>query len=180
MFEVYDTDIQKLKNIVVSITDSHPNKTIFFNISSLPPKTIATYDYIQLPSMRNQEPKLQRIWVKMLFRRLRTKLWDLLRQTVNFELSVQEKCTLFVFAIVAVHVGGIVWILITDETKILPQGLHLQVNNRLSKVLIILLKHLVCLKKHPLSCVHPKLHPHYLWLLICARCLANFLACVKP
>ena len=35
-----------LKNIVVSITDSHPNKTIFFNISPLPPKTIATYDYM--------------------------------------------------------------------------------------------------------------------------------------
>ena len=56
----------------------------------------------------------------MLFRRLRTKLWDCVRQTLTFELTVQEKCTLFVFAIVAVHVGGIVWILITDETKIIP------------------------------------------------------------
>ena len=51
MFEVYDTDIQKLENIVVSITDSHSNKTIFFNISSLPPKTIATYDYMQVVAL---------------------------------------------------------------------------------------------------------------------------------
>ena len=56
----------------------------------------------------------------MNLRRIKTKAVDYLRQIVKFELTLQEKCTLFIMAIVAVHVGGIIWILIADENKFLP------------------------------------------------------------
>ena len=56
----------------------------------------------------------------MMLRRLRAKLFDRLRPVLKFELSVQQTCTLFILAIVVLHVGGILWILVTDETKIIP------------------------------------------------------------
>jgi len=33
----------------------------------------------------------------------------------HIELSVQQKCTLFLFVIAAIHVGGLIWILVSED-----------------------------------------------------------------
>ena len=37
-----------------------------------------------------------------------------LRRLTNWELTVQQKCTLFLMGIVVLHVGGLIWIILAD------------------------------------------------------------------